>query len=322
MMNEKEIIDFLLKENIGEQDKNKFLNEIANTPKLDELFKIVESITKIDEYNHIELDVLSEYILNLNGDKINETKFVFLAPKIEKHLKNCSLCKEEFELLNSELHEVDTFLSEKIISNENVQEDHTKKKSIISWIYTSQIKYAFASAASITILFMFLFTISEITTPENVKISSSITNVDFSNTRGRTSEYFTKAIDALENKNYKDAIVQLEKDISNSKNDLTVFYSHYILGISHLTNAHTDYLGLFNNFSLHELEKAQKNFAKVLELNNSGMFEHINYNSDYFLGQIFLLKGEHVKALEYLTKAINNKSEYSDQANELLRTME
>ncbi|MCB0746626.1 MAG: hypothetical protein KDC90_04105 [Ignavibacteriae bacterium] len=245
-----------------------------------------------------------------------------LAPKIEKHLQVCINCREEFELLNKELNEVDTYLSEKIITKEIIKDQSNLKGSISSWFNNNQIKYSFASAASIIFLFLLLYTASEISTPKSIIIASSINKLDFSTTRGRNSSSFVNAVNELENKNYTKAIDLLKEDISRSNNDVTLFYSYYILGITHIANAHSNFIGMFDDFDNNELEKAIMSFKNVLTLNNSGLFQNINYNSYYFLGQTYLLKGDIGKAKEYLTNAINYKSEYSSAANELLGTLE
>ncbi|MCB0746625.1 MAG: hypothetical protein KDC90_04100 [Ignavibacteriae bacterium] len=49
MMSEKEIINLLLDENINDDDKDKFLDEISKHPKINDLKRIVDSLSKLNE---------------------------------------------------------------------------------------------------------------------------------------------------------------------------------------------------------------------------------------------------------------------------------
>jgi len=321
MLKEEEIIELLTKQNLSGAEGKQLLEELHANPHLRDLESIIHALSDLAKNEHVDTDILSEYVLFLNGDRSEESKLTLLIPRIEKHLQSCSKCREEFEFLSSELNEVDNFLSENIGVIEKPEAVKTKGPNIFRLFENFNAKYSYAAAASIMIMFLSLFAISEFSTPDYVKLSSQHSYDDFSSTRGRTSESFMNAVTALENKNYDSAISELQKDIKNNPDDLTTFYSYYVLGITHLTKAHSDFVGLFDSYDKKELSAAIDDFNKVLELNNSGFFKNVNSNTFFFLGKSYLLEEEFANAKKYLTKALNSETEYSQEAKELLSSI-
>jgi len=321
MLKEEEIIELLTKQNLSESERKQLLEELHNNPNLNDMESIIRALTDLAKDEHIDTEILSEYVLYLNGDRSDESKLITLVPRIEKHLQSCSKCREEFEFLSSELNEVDNFLSENLRVEKKTEPVKTKAPNIFRLFENFNAKYSYAVAASIMIGFLSLFAVSEFSTPDYVKLSSQHSYDDFSSTRGRTSAPFMNAVTALENRNYDSAISELEKDIENNSDDLTTFYSYYVLGITHLTKAHSDFVGLFDSYDKKELSEAINNFNKVLELNNTGLFNNVNSNTYFFLGKSYLLDEKFDSAEKYLTKAIDNESEYSQEAKELLSSI-
>ncbi|NOX66545.1 MAG: hypothetical protein GXO85_12355 [Chlorobi bacterium] len=321
MLKEEEIIELLTRQNLSEADRKRVLEELRANPNLRDMESIIHTLTDLAKDEHVDTDVLSEYVLFLNGDRSEESKLTLLIPQIEKHLQSCSKCREEFEFLSSELNEVDNFLSKNIGVKEEDKAVKTKGPNIFRLFENFNAKYSYAAAASIMIMFLSLFAISEFSTPDYVKLSSQHSYDDFSSTRGRTSVHFMNAVTALENKNYDSAISELQKDIKNNPDDLTTFYSYYVLGITHMTKAHSDFVGLFDSYDKKELSAAIDDFNKVLELNNSGLFKNVNSNTYFFLGKSYLLEEEFGNAKKYLVKAIDGETEYSQEAKELLSSI-
>ncbi len=320
-MLKEEIIELLTKRNLSEVEKEKLLEELRSNPNLKDFDRIVHALTNLTKDEHINTGILSEYVLFLNGDKSGESKLTFLIPKIEKHLLSCSKCREEFEFLSSELNEVDSFLSERIAQKKKPEAIQTKGLKIFRLFEHVNMKYAYAAAASIILAVSSLFVTSEFTTPDYVRVSSQHSYDNFSFTRGRNSAYFTNAVTALENENYDSAISELQKDVESNPDELTTFYSYYVLGITYLTKAQSDFAGLFVSYNKKDLSAAINNFNKDLELNNSGLFKNVNSNTYYFLGKSYLLEEKFDIARKYLTKAVNNESEYSTEAEELLSSI-
>ncbi|MCK7526438.1 MAG: hypothetical protein MZV64_56980 [Ignavibacteriales bacterium] len=66
---------------------------------------------------------------------------------------------------------------------------------------------------------------------------------DFYTTRGRTSELFQRGLDAIDRKDYDSAIQYLNDDVNKNQNDESIFYTHFILGITYVNKAESDFLG-------------------------------------------------------------------------------
>ena len=321
MLNEEKFIDLLTKQDLSAKEKKRLLDEYRHNPELKDFDAIVKALTELAKDEHISTDTLSEYVLFLNGDKSGESKIAFLVHKIEKHLKTCSKCREEFEFLSSEFNNVDSFINESISEKKQLEKVQAENSKIFNIFGDFKIKYAYRIAASIILAVSSLFVASRLTTPQYVRVASSNNYENFSSVRGRTSSDFTNAVNELENENYKSAISDLKTDIKKNPNELTTFYSYYILGITYLTEAHSDFAGLFDRYNQKDLSTAIRNFKKVLELNKSSLFKNVNSNTYFFIGKAYLLEENFNDAKKYLTKAIDSESEYSNEAEELLSSI-
>lgn len=93
------------------------------------------------------------------------------------------------------------------------------------------------------------------------------------------SSYYYKAVDSIKNKDYKNAIILLNKSLISEKNDPDIY----------------NYLG-FSNRKLGNMEMAAKNYEKALSLDpkHKGALE--------YQGQLFITLKNFVKAKENLKK--------------------
>lgn len=319
MIDEQKIIDFLTSENLSIDQIDRFRKEHKDDPEFLSLAKIIDSLTYLAKEAHLDSDTISEYVLYLNGDHSEEMKIAPIIPQIEKHIQSCSKCRTEFELLNAELNEVDEFIE----NNIQPSEEEVPKQSIflINPLKHKAFRYTFAAAASLIIMFSSLFIASNISTPKYVQMVNQFDTSNFNTTRGRNSENFSMAVNELEKENYKEAITLFKNDIRDNQKDITIFYTYYILGITYMQMAHNDFLGMFDSYDQNELAKAESSFKQAIDLNSSGLFENVKYNSYFYLGESYLLQENFEQAEIFLTKAIESGSEYSTTAKELLSTI-
>lgn len=317
-MDEEKLHKYLESNNLSISELRKLRDEIATDPDLKETLKLIDTLEKVSSENHFDIEILSEYILYIKNESEYDKNINLLAPRIEEHLKSCSKCRKHFNLLKEEFEDVNHFLKENITVEKISKENKENAKSIGQ---SSFFRYAFSAAASIILIITSLFVVSEISRPEYVKLTSSFNETEIPITRGRNSEYFMSAVNQLEKENYSEAISLLQKDIDNSKNNFAIFYSYYILGVANVQSAYNDYLGLFGNYDDEALKNAEYNFNQSVKLNNSGMFDNVKANSFYFLGQVNLLQEDFNDARKYLTLSIEEGSEYADEANMLLDTI-
>ena len=318
MTDEEKLHKYSESNNLSISELRKLRDEIAADPDLKETLKLIDTLEEISSENHFDIEILSQYVLYIKNESEYDKNIISIAPRIEEHMKFCSKCRQHFNLLKAEFEEVNHFLLENITKEKISGENEDNKKSIGQ---KSFFRYAFSAAASVILIITSLFVVSEISRPEYVKLTSSFHETEVSITRGRNSEYFILAVDQLEKKNYSEAISLLQKDIDNSKNSFTIFYSYYILGIANVQSAYNDYLGLFENYDSGGLKNAEYNFSQSVKLNDSGMFDNVKANSFYFLGQANLLQEDFEDARKYLKLSIEEGSEYADEANKLLNTI-
>jgi len=179
---------------------------------------------------------------------------------------------------------------------------------------SGSVKYAFVSVFAIFILYVGLYSLSSFTTPEYKKNLFAEQDNAFYKTRGRTSIEFQKALDALEHNDFSDAANYLMQDINDHNNESSIFYSYYILGLSYIKSAESNFLGMFNNFDNEKVSIAIKNLNESIEKNTSGNYENLNLDAHYYLGRCYLLLGDIENAKHHLSIVIDQKGKFYNEA--------
>ena len=237
------ILDILSKDMPSARDKGLMENILSNDPAAKDFFnkfKNIEDLVKAS--SHISLDDFSEYILFKNNNaavSLSDSK----THLIENHLKKCDKCSKVFSELSLEYQDIGDFVSKSL-----PQPGSAKDMTNIFKIHTGKFnvfKYPVASVAIIIVLYFSLLIISDLTTPQYYKYSSINESSLNYVTRGRASNDFQAGLNALDEGNADLAIKFFKNDISGNKNDGTIFYTNYILGLTYLENSGKDFLGLF-----------------------------------------------------------------------------
>lgn len=312
------IIDLLDKDNRTNEEQH-FLDEVINNDpqakKISDAYLNLKTALKNDE--HVNEELMAEYVMyknNLSSDKL----IILLANKVEDHIRKCIQCEKLFTELNAEYCDVDSFVGQSVTENVS-QEKPVQLKGFSLFNNISTAKYAFASLAAVVVLYLGLFAVSSFTTPDYKK--SFLDGEDFYTTRGRTSELFQRGLDAIDRNDYENAIKFLNDDIINSKSDESIFYSHFILGITYVNKAEKDFLGLFKSFNKEDVQEGIKNFERSIALNNSGKFDNLNLDAHYFIGKSYLMIDDKTAAREHLQLVMEGKGSYYKKAEELLRIL-
>ncbi len=300
------ILELLDKDTLSGEEKE-YLSKALNNP---ELRKIKETYLQLKNSlkrsGHIDEELMAEYVLyknNLTKEKV----IVLLANKIEDHLRVCAECQELFKRLNSEYSSVDEFINKSITTKPTGSE------------YIRKFKYAFASIAAVAIIYLGLFVVSSVTTPDYKK--SFLDGNDFYTSRGRASEYFQRGLDAIDKKEYNDAVKYLKEDIAENADAGTLFYSYYVLGITYVNKGENDYLGLFESYNKEDVMKGIESFNKSIELNTSGNFDNLKLDAHYYIAKACLLIDDIPLAKEHLEIVIDGKGSYYKKAEELLKIL-
>jgi len=289
----------------------------------DELLQFYETHNKIKQAvisgSHLNYDQLYNYILLKNGNEPEDKSIIVQLPIIEEHLRNCEVCLEEFQTLNNEYSSIDSFISspdENAVSGVQMPAQLTQNQKFIS------ARYSAFAALSIGLIYLIMFFISESVTPAAYENASIKGEADFYITRGRPTDNFQKSLEAIENKNFDDAINYLERDISEKENDETIFYSHYILGLIYLETAEKDFLGLFPSYDEQTAANGLKNLNTAVELNSSGKFPNVTYDAYFYIGKANLMLGNTDDAKKYFNLALENKGSKLQEARQILHELE
>jgi len=318
-MNNIDKIKYLLeKKNLTPEEKQELDSILNSNPEAAEFYNTYTRLADFLKSDHISLDELRDYILHSNNLEPENKKVIEKIPEIEYHLKNCDKCTEEFKVLNQEFTDVDLFVAESF----KTQEERETPPAYIQRSSNRTAVYAFASVAAIAVLYIVLLFISNITAPEYYDLASLDESVENYVTRGRATDEFQQSMKALEEKNYKSAIQFLKDDIKNNPEDATIFYSHYILGLTYLEKADAGFAGLFKSFNESDVNEGLKHLQLCIEKNNSGKYPDITYNSYFYSAKGNLMLGETEKAKEYLRMVIEEKGSKMSEAKSLLKELE
>jgi len=312
------IIELLDKDSITNEEKKLLNGIIDNDPearKIHDTYLNLKSTLKRNE--HIDEELMAEYVLYKN-DISSENVIILLSKMIEDHIRKCKQCEDLFKELNVEYAEVDTFVGQSV-SQQIVQNKQANQKGFFLFDNFSSAKYAFASLAVVVVLYLGLFAVSSLTTPDYKK--SFLDGEDFYTTRGRTSELFQRGLDAIDRKDYDSAIKYLEDDVNNNSLQESIFYTHFILGITYVNKAESDFLGLFKSFNKADVENGIASFNKSIELNDSGKFDNLKLDAQYFIGKSYLMIDDKIAAREHLHLVVEGKGSYYKNAEQLIKEL-
>ena len=108
--------------------------------------------------------------------------------------------------------------------------------------------------------------------------------------------------------------------IKNQK-DESIFYTHFVLGITYVNKAESDFLGLFKSFNKEDVAKGIENFEKSIELNKSGKFDNLKLDANYYIGKSYLMIDDKSSARKHLQSVVDGKGSYYKKAEELLKEL-
>jgi hypothetical protein len=283
-----------------------------------ELKKIIDEINK----NSTSADDLADYILYKSGLEPENNDFYKKIEAIEDRLRCDEEFAEEFRMMNGEMSDIDNFVigvnpatnkEGRVKEESNSTESRSKGKGI---------RYAFASILAIGLVYIGLLLISDFSKPDYYQYAALDEKPEYYTTRGRESDDFQNSLKALDEGEYEEAINYLEADIINNQGDETIFYTHYVLGLSYLETASSSFLGLFPSYDIEKATKAVANFNQSIEKNTSGKFQNITLDAHYFAAKGYLMLGDRVRAKEYLEKVVNERGSKVEEAAGILKELE
>ncbi|NWF89803.1 MAG: hypothetical protein HXY50_10130, partial [Ignavibacteriaceae bacterium] len=226
----------------------------------------------------------------------------------------------ELEFYRNEYSEVKSFVTNQLDSpNLNPSNRHEFKKfSVGKNRFVKPFAYVLSSLA---IIASALVLIINFTGPNNYKLASLDDEFNISTARGRTTDNFELSIMALEAEDYQKAIEYLSDDIKMNSEDETIFYSYYILGLTHLKTAQRDFLGLFPSIDKGSAKTAIINFTKAIENNTHGKFPNVNLDAYFYIAKASLMLEDSRTARKYLEKVVTEKGSKMNEAKQILNEL-
>jgi len=129
-------------------------------------------------------------------------------------------------------------------------------------------------------------------------------------------------LNAIEKGDYSKAIEFLSDDIKEHENEKSIFYTHYIIGITYLKAAESGFIGLFKSYNKNQVNLAIANLKESIDKNNSGDYESLKLDAYYYMGRAYLLNDERDSAISNFQKVIDGKGKYSKEAAQLIVNLE
>ena len=141
-------------------------------------------------------------------------------------------------------------------------------------------------------------------------------------TRGRTSVLFQKSLSALNNHDYNTAIKFLKEDIVKNSNENSIFYSYYVLGLTYLKSAESNFLGTIQSFDHVKIENEIENLFIANEKNNSGDYDNLKIDVNYYIAKAYLSIDAIEDAKKHLQIVREKSEKYYSDAMEILNLFE
>jgi len=324
MENFDKILELLQKKSLSEKE-SRFIKELAESDK--EIGSFISIYNNLDAgisvSDHIHTDLLSSYILYESGDDPENKIIPLIRNKIKTHIQECTICKEEYDLLSNEYNEVKEHVNRNVITEPRNKQIQRQSFAIFPGLLSqSKFKYAFAALTILLIGYVGLFSVSSLTTPYYEKSIFAQNEDETYTTRGRTSVLFQQGLNSIESGDYEKAIKFLNEDILTNKNDNSIFYSYFIVGITYLKAAESDFIGLFKSYDRQDVELAISYLRESIDRNDSGDYENLKLDSYYYIGRAYLLIEDNDSAKSSLQKVINGKGKFSIESQNLIEQME
>ncbi len=317
------ILELLEKQNLTKEEKLLLEHLSDSDEELKSFIGVYNNLnSSLSSPGHIPIDLLTSFVLTEKGDESENKLLAILKGKVKSHLAECSNCKNEYESLLIEYSEIEEHVSKSI--SRDLQPSVKKNDFLLLSFFkrTNTFRYAFAALVVFVIAYSGLFLFSSFVTPDYKKNIFSNEQEDFYKTRGRTSPLFQQGLNAIDNQDYLKAIEFLSMDIKEHQNEKSIFYSHYIIGITYIQASESDFLGLFNSYDPEKVNLAIANLKESIDKNNSGDYESLKLNSYYYLGRAYLLIDDNESAVANFQKVITGKGKYSIEASQLINQLE
>ena len=210
---------------------------------------------------------------------------------------------------------MDEFVSTKITKDK--VKGSVNSSSLFLRLQTSNYKVVFTANILLFITYSGIIIVSSVTTPfykKNIFQPEEKTNFI---TRGRTSVLFQKSLSALNNHDYDMAIKLIKEDIVKNSNENSIFYSYYVLGLTYLKSAESNFLGTIQSFEHVKIENGIENHFIANEKNKSGDYDNIKFDAHYYIAKVYLSNDAIEEVKKHLQTASEKRGKYYSNTAEI-----
>ena len=305
-----------------------------------EEFQMIISSLKRSQASHVMDDtLLLRYSIQISapkepdydGRKLTRSE----VSKIRKHLAECSECMQKVDQYCQEYQGIEGYLEKtefstlslgpqsswSLVSEKTIHFLKSVTSTAKSRIFVPIPKfYPIAAGAMAVILLIILVgpffrgsgkPYLELASLDQEKISLL--------TRSSMSLSLSAGFSAFRERDYKKAIQNLELFIKNNSTDPSIFYVHYLLGISYLLEAKSDLFGYFEKVDTKLVDKGIQNLQRAETLTTNIGIKEACY---WYLGKAYLMKSDGEKAKEVFEKVLNMQGRRYQEAKQTIREID
>jgi len=269
---------------------------------------------------HLDMEILAEFILYYDGDLDAAEYIPQITDKIEDHLEECSDCNNLYLTFTNEFKQVDSFVAKAVNDNEDFE--IPKKPPVISKIRKTNFRPALTAFILLIIAYFGMMITSYYSTPSykiNIFEFDAINN---SLTQSRDTELYKQGLTAYNKENFDGAIGLLMEDIIQNKNDNTIHFSHYLLGLAYLKSSENNILGTFRSYDHVRVNEGVGNLMIFIEKNGDSVNERASFDAHYYIAKAYLSIDAIEAAKIHLQIVIEKRGKFYSDAVEILNVIE
>jgi tetratricopeptide (TPR) repeat protein len=315
------VINILEREEIPIEEKE-YLKRIADEDIDIKNFISIHSKLKLifNSSCHLDMEILAEFILFYDGDLDAAEYIPQITDKIENHLTECSDCNNLYLTFTEEFQEIDYFVS-KAINDDDDFEDQIKSPGIPK-IRKSNFKAPLTAFILLIVAYFGMMITSYYSTPSYKKNIFEFDTINNSLVENRDTEFYNQGLTAFKNEDFDGAIGLLIEDIIHNQNDVTIFYSHFLLGIAYLKSSENNILGTFKSYDHLRVNEGIQNLMTFIEKNEGEVNNRASIDAHYYIAKAYLSIDSIDEAKSHLQIVIEKRGKYYSNALEILNIIE
>jgi len=333
----------LLFDDLSTHEQLEVKHHIANCDKcrkqLEKFQMIIYSLKRSQVSHVIDDTLLLHFSIHISapkepdydGRKLTRSEI----SKIRKHLAECSECMQKVDQYCQEYKEIDDYLEKSefptpslaakfswsLVSEKVIHFLKSVTLTVKSKIFVPIPKFYPISVGAMAIILLMILVgpffrgsgnpYLELASLDREKISLV--------TRSTGLLPLSDGFSAFHERDFKKAIQNLERFITNNSTDPSIFYAHYLLGISYLLQAKSGLLGRFQKYDTKLVDQGIQNLqmAETLIVNIG-----IKEECYWYIGKAHLMKSDGENAKQVFEKVLNMQGRRYKEAKQTIREID